>query len=70
MFFTQNLWVERQQLIKPVILNVNIICLKNIIIFLLWVVINAGKIIFYFRHADNKSKAEYNAGHLQRITRI
>ncbi|ABX66091.1 hypothetical protein SPAB_00665 [Salmonella enterica subsp. enterica serovar Paratyphi B str. SPB7] len=33
MFFTQNLWVERQQLIKPFILNVNIICLKNIIIF-------------------------------------
>ncbi|ESG57546.1 hypothetical protein SEEM1594_24370, partial [Salmonella enterica subsp. enterica serovar Muenchen str. baa1594] len=36
----------------------------------LLVAINAGKIIFYFRHADNKSKAEYNAGHLQRITRI
>lgn len=66
----QNLWVERQQLIKPVILNVNIICLKNIIIFFIMVVINAGNIIFYFRHADNKSKAEYNAGHLQRITRI
>ncbi|ACH76608.1 hypothetical protein P288_20335 [Salmonella enterica subsp. arizonae serovar 18:z4,z23:- str. CVM N7307] len=33
MFFTQNLWVERQQLIKPFILNVNIIYLKNIIIF-------------------------------------
>ncbi|OHG53026.1 hypothetical protein A7S23_18035 [Salmonella enterica] len=30
---TQNLWVERQQLIKPFILNVNIIYLKNIIIF-------------------------------------
>ncbi|KMU34733.1 hypothetical protein SEEN2TTA_16836, partial [Salmonella enterica subsp. enterica serovar Newport str. Pond080-2TTA] len=36
----------------------------------LWVVINADNTIFYFRHADNKSKAEYNAGHLQRITRI
>ncbi|KAF0667735.1 hypothetical protein L247_19995, partial [Salmonella enterica subsp. enterica serovar Worthington str. BCH-7253] len=31
MFFTQNLWVERQQLIKLFILNINIICLKNII---------------------------------------
>ncbi|ESE93369.1 hypothetical protein SEEW9607_18670 [Salmonella enterica subsp. enterica serovar Worthington str. ATCC 9607] len=33
MFFTQNLWVERQQLIKLFILNINIICLKNIIMF-------------------------------------
>ncbi|EHC85528.1 hypothetical protein LTSESEN_3724 [Salmonella enterica subsp. enterica serovar Senftenberg str. A4-543] len=36
MFFTQNLWGERQQLIKSFILNVNIIFLKNIIIFLLF----------------------------------
>ncbi len=37
--------VERQQLIKPFILNVNIY-LKNIIIFYCRVAINAGKLFF------------------------